>query len=591
MLNILLCAVLIAAAAVFCESEEVGPASGECAAGEWKCSEDAYVLYRCEDGAWTGVECMRGEGRLCENNACVDPWRYGSPLWRVPESDGHYTAESLSGKAAYYEDIAARLHVNPGLKYMTTVYLPCRQVECGPGETAPCLDCTEPEVPEETATWADVERFEHHDNDGLFSALYLTAEAFRYGATRDPQALEMIRLLLAGEVDRMSVTGVPGLFTRSYIPPGVNGVQCPDDPNQYIHDVVEGHNQYVLIGDDGCARIYDGAKKEWKTTDHCVPEKYAGWCWVDNVSKDEYAGHMLALGAVSKLVDDPQSQAIAEDLISKVAKHLIKNKMEVVDWDGRVTSYGRIHAATLDDYTGLNAGMALDFIKIAAEVTGDPKIARWYDDCLLQKHGKKRCLGNILESPKPYTRHLPHNGIFVGENGCMMNYDNNSMHVLSMHNLIWFEHDPDLREVYQKSLDEDMFRAGGEPRALAFQNNAFYDFVFAAQKRLGPGSDGPAFDTVSNGIAMLKRFPPRYHYEEIRTAPEDIVNYCEDRFGQPTAEFAHAPDQRCPDNVMLWTDPYRYDSCRKNRRIVLAPTDYLLPYWMGRYYGFISPDM
>ncbi|MFA6448662.1 MAG: hypothetical protein WCX65_04270 [bacterium] len=564
------------------------PLTAACASGEWKCTGDAYTLSQCENGEWKNTECMRDSGKLCENNACVDPWRYGSPEWPAPAQNKLDTPESLSNKAAYYEDISKRLHVSPKLKYMTTVYMPCKSVECAPGQTPPCKDCMETAIPEEIATWNDVERFGHHDNDGLFSALYLAAEAFRYGVTRDPQALEMIKLLLDGEVLRMRITGVPGLFTRSYSPPDFKASECPAEPKAYIHDLIEGNNQKVLIGDDGCARIYDGKKKEWQTTTHCVSKEFAGWCWTDNVSKDEYAGHMFALGAVAKLVDDPQAQAIAKDLIAQVAEHLIKNKMEVVDWDGRVTSYGRFHAATFGDYTGLNAAMGLDFIKIAAEVTKDHSIARWYDDCLLQKSGKRRCLNNILETPMPYTNHLVYNGIYVDADGCQMNYDNNAMHVLSMHNLIWFEHDPKLREIYQKSFDEDVFRKKGHPRALINQNNVFFDFVFASQKRLGPGSDGPALDAVSNGVAMLRQFPTRYHYENTQPPPEKSKPFCKSRHGEDLGEFARTPGERCPNNVSFWEDPYRLYSCSHNSRVIVAPTDFLLPYWMGRYYGFIS---
>lgn len=567
-------------------------ASGsECENGSLKCSADAYTLMRCENGAWKNTECMRDEGKLCSDNTCVDPWRYGSPKWPTPPPAKFDTSESLAEKAAYYEDISTRLHVHPKLKYMTTVYLPCKPVECAPGQNPPCEDCTESAIPEEKATWADVVRFTSHDNDGLFSALYLAAEAFRYSVTRDPKALDMIRLLLEGESIRMRITGVPGLFTRAYTPPGMKSAKCPDNPTAYVHDQIEGNNQKVLIGDDGCARIYDAKKQEWVTTTHCVSKEFAGWCWTDNVSKDEYAGHMFALGAVAKLVDDPQSQQITKDLVSQVAKHLIKNKMEVVDWDGRVTSYGRIHAATLGDYTGLNAAMALDFIKIAAEVTKDPEIVGWYDNCLLQKSGFKRCLKNILESPRPYTQYLKDNAIYLGDKGCLMNYDNVSMHMLSMHNLIWFEHDPALREAYQRSLDEDVFRPKNQPRALMYHNSVFFDFIFASQKRLGSGSDGPAYDVVSNGIAMLKQFPTRYHYEDISPSTEKNKPFCKSRFNEDLSEFAHTPAERCPDNVMFWGDPYNMYSCTHNRRVIVAPTDYLLPYWMGRYYGFITAEM
>jgi len=172
-----------------------------------------------------------------------------------------------------------------------------------------------------------------------------------------------------------------------------------------------------------------------------------------------------------------------------------------------------------------------------------------------------------------------------------MNFDNNSMHMLSLHNLIWFERDPALREIYQKSLDEDVFRTKGQKRALIFGNNAFYDFIFASQKKLGPDSDGPAYDVVKNGIEMLRQLPIPYRREYKIAPPEKSKNDCLSRSGENQSAVAFTTGERCPDFFNSWYNPYVIENCKKNYRIVLQPNDFLLPYWMGRYYGFISADM
>ena len=48
---------------------------------------------------------------------------------------------------------------------------------------------------------------------------------------------------------------------------------------------------------------------------------------------------------------------------------------------------------------------------------------------------------------------------------------------------------------------------------------------------------------------------------------------------------------RCLDLFTWWGDPYGFDNCKANTRFIYAPIDYLLAYWMGRYYGFIAEDM
>ena len=162
-------------------------------------------------------ECMLEHGQFCEKGKCVDPWRFGSPQWSRCQNDPHATPESLYDKMVYFEDIARRLHIHPELKWIAGVNLPAS-----------------PPVDEKTATWQDVEAWHSGENDGLFSGLYLAAEAFRWAATQDAGALGTIKLLLEGEKNRMDITGVDGIFTRQMIPPGIDGIACPADPAEYI---------------------------------------------------------------------------------------------------------------------------------------------------------------------------------------------------------------------------------------------------------------------------------------------------------------------------------------------------------------------
>jgi len=76
------------------------------------------------------------------------------------------THGTLAQKAAYYDGIAARLHVHPDLKWIMAVTLPCA-----------AGDCSRSSVPQESATWRDVERWNDGENDGLWSALYMASQA------------------------------------------------------------------------------------------------------------------------------------------------------------------------------------------------------------------------------------------------------------------------------------------------------------------------------------------------------------------------------------------------------------------------------
>ena len=578
----------LGALVVGCGDGEEGTGAASCS--QSTCSADGTRLTACIDGKVQEVDCLGERGQLCEAGACVDPWRYGSPEWPTCDEEDRGTTETLAEKAAYYDEIATRLHVHPELKWMMSVALPRKEIACTMGETPPCFDPVESAVPESSATFDDVEAWHSGENDGLWSALYLASQAFRYAATDSDEALSTIKLLLEGQVDRMGITGVEGIFTRQLIPPGVSGIACPADDASYTQDAEKDDNRWVQVRDDGCVWYIDRVSLEWTKSDHCGLDNYAGYCWLENVSKDEYSGHMFALGAVYKLVDDEQVQATVVDLLGQVGNHLVENKLTLVDWDGRVTEHGKFSPLAFDDFPGFNAAMAMDFVLMAAEATGSGSIREFYDDCLLLRSGQRDCFEGIFNVSEPFTAFLDQPGMYIGEGGCGANFNNLSMHMLSMHNLIWFEHDREIRDLVQTSFDVDVARAPGEPRQILKQHNAWFDFMWAAQKKLGPGSDGPALDAVNDGICMLKQFRPSQRATEV-SLPPDAVPFCKDRFDRDAAESPREIADRCSSTFVWWGDPYGLGTCSRNDTHVSMPAGYLLPYWMGRYYGFIPETL
>jgi len=578
--------------------ESVDP---QCSNGEWECSEDGYVLRRCEGETWTEIQCMLDQGRLCEDGECVEPWRYGSPQWDACPDEPLATPEGLAEKAAFYDDIAVRMHLHPAAKWMMSGRIARLEEECDPGKEPPCYKvvdcpeggnppCYEPAVPEAQATWKDMEEYWSGENDGLWSALYLASQAFRYAVTKDPDVLGVIETLMEGEVTRMAITGVPGVFTRQYVPPGVPGLECPDDQNKYIPDKEKNDNKWVRVGEGGCVQVVDGDTMEWVTTDHCGLDEFSGWCWLDNVSQDEYAGHMFALGAIVRMVDDPGVQETARDMIEKVGVHLMENDLAIVDWDGRETEHGKFWITSIADSPGFLAAESLGFIKMAVEVSGREDLRDFYDNCLLQKAGKNECLDRELEPFEPYTDFLEFMMLYNGpEGGCKSNFNNYSMVLTYINNLLWFERDPAVREVMQEVFDKEVMRYDS-PRALIIQGNAWFNFIWAAHKRLGPGSDGHDIKAVSDAICSLRQYPASKHIQAHNTY-DTYEHFCEGRLGGSMTEFPIPVAERCISKFLWWGGPYGRQKCGEIPFDVHFPGDYLLTYWMGRYFGFIDDDI
>ncbi len=300
---------------------------------------------------------------------------------------------------------------------------------------------------------------------------------------------------------------------------------------------------------------------------------------------------MFALGIVLQLVQDEAVQSIAKTLLAEVGDHLVRTNLRVTDWDGRVTEHGRMHPLALDNFPGFNAAMSLGYLQLSMAATGDASLAQLYDDCVLMKGGAKDCFEVGFIEILPFTRYLDEPGLYIGDEGCRSNFNNISMHLLSMHTLLTHTSDPDRRAFYQRSLDVDVMRVDAEPRTATVQNNALFNFIWAANKALGPGADGPAFDAVENAVCMLRQFPASQNVVEVIPQQRFTEPYCKNRFDRDTGEHAREVADRCVTNIMWWKDPYDLGACGAVPGRVEVPSDYLLAYWMGRYYGFISPEL
>lgn len=553
-----------------------------CTEGATRCRDDGVTLATCTAGAWHETSCLATEGRLCDPavNACVLRWRYGSPVFGACEGETRGTPETLAEKAAHYDAIATRLHLHPDLKWVMNVTL-------------------KPEATEATATWADVQQWHSGENDGLWSGLYFTSQAFRYAVTREPAVLATLKLLLAGEVDRMRITGVPGIFTRQLIPPGVPGLACPADDAAYVADVEKDDNRWVKIGDEGCVwYIPSDPGATWTKSDHCGLDAYKGWCFLDNVSQDEYAGHMMALAALYRLVDDPEVQATVKQMIEDVAVHMMEHDLTLVDWDGRVTEHGKFYLTSFADTPGFLAAEVIAFLRMGIEVSGRQDLVDFLEGCVLQQSQMGKCLSWPTEQGKSYADSLGLQLHYMGVGpGCKANYNNFAMVMTYFFDLFWFERDPAVLEKAWDAFDTQLVRYDS-PRALIGQQNAWFNVIWAAMKKLGPGSDGPAYDAIDAAVCSLKQFPASKH-QQAHDSAALYPHFCDGRFDKvdddvhddSKTEFPVPVADRCVRTFLWWADPFDRDTCGDDPRSLDQPGDYLLAYWMGRYFGFLPADL
>ena len=570
------------------DTADIQPDTAQCSPGvDWECLNSDSVLRTCEDGMWVTVNCHEDGGKFCEEGKCVAPWEYGNPQWGECLDEEGVTAESLAEKAASYDNLVPRLHLHPKLKFVAQVTLPGEDTECPDGEVGPCSTL---DVPLDEATYEDVVSWSSGENDGLWSSHYLASQAFRYAVTGSQEALENIRVLMDGEVIRMEITGVPGNFTRQYAPPDMDGLSCPIDLTHYIPDVEKDDNRWVKIGESGCAEVVNGDTMEWVTTEHCGLDKYVGWCFLDNVSQDEYAGHMFALPLVAKLVDDPEIQGMASSLLEQVGVHLMEHELTVVDWDGRNTEHGWLFPTSMSNTPGFLAVLSMSYIYSAAVESKNEELLTYYNDCLMQRSGELDCFDwPTMNGQLPFQDYLEFLSEYIGSEGCKSNWNNFSMIFSAWYILLQYEFDPAARALLQSKLDTELMRAN-QSKALIAQKNPWFNFMWATTKKLGPNSDGPALQAVEEAICTLKQFPAT-KTPRARNNNEDYEHYCDDRLDHSLTEDPVAMNDRCLSTFQWWANPYRRNECGRNDRVFIVPGDYLLAYWMGRYYGFIKEGM
>jgi hypothetical protein len=240
-----------------------------------------------------------------------------------------------------------------------------------------------------------------NDNDGLWSAIYLAAESFRYASTGEQEAYDnAVRTFLA--MERLeTTTPISGFPARSF-------AKIDED-----------------IGTHG----------EW----HPTPD--GQWKWKGDTSSDEIVGHMFAFPLFYDLVATGEMKERCRNLVFRIMTHIVDNEFRLVDLDGKPTRWGVWNPDSLNNRTdwwyerGINSLQILSFLKAASHMTGNNKFEKAYRH-LINDHGYAK---NMVQQ-KMY-------GPFE------INHSDDELAFLPYYILLRYAEDPELLTLYQKSLD------------------------------------------------------------------------------------------------------------------------------------------
>lgn len=241
------------------------------------------------------------------------------------------------------------------------------------------------------------------DNDGLWTAMYVAAECFRYKVTGEADARENARRGMQAILRLEAITGIPGFPARSFI----------------------------KVGEDQQPR--DG---EW----HDTPDK--AWRWKGDTSSDEIVGHYFVYPVYHDLVADEAEKPGLRAAIDRITNHILDNNYQLIDVDGQRTRWGWWGPEAIwqdPDETGLRALHILAHLRVALHLSSNARYrARYqaaYDD-LINTH-KYHWLTRNQKIMVP--GHI--------------NHSDDELAFLSYYPLLSYETDPGLLDVYKQSLE------------------------------------------------------------------------------------------------------------------------------------------
>jgi hypothetical protein len=384
------------------------------------------------------------------------------------------------------------------------------------------------------------------DNDGGFTGSYLAMESFRYAVTRDPQARENAAKAFRAMKFLQEVTRTSGFFARTVVPSDwtkVNDANRTFTPQERADAWVENPRAKPL-------------ENRWRVSAD------GKWLWKGDTSSDETTMHLFGYLHYYNLVADEAEKAVVRDHVRRIVDYIIEGGYTFHDIDGRPTLWGVWAPEKLNgdpDWRAerwLNGLEILGYLRVAEFMTGDAKYRRAALDLVDRCHYDLYASHPLATEPSERTH-------FDEElAGAALS-------------LALLERQPALRHVYEQGLAFWWDHVRAEKRPL-------FNFLWASLKRSQTGEE----------------FELQECAEQLRDEPLDIVQWTIDSRKREDVRLVYEPmlDDTQVDRVLppgeratVRSDSNIYSAVRgEDGMSESSGVFWLLPYWMGRYYGFIA---
>jgi len=301
------------------------------------------------------------------------------------------------------------------------------------------------------------------------------------------------------------------------------------------------------------------------------------WYWKCDTSSDELDGHYFLYALYYDLVaETPEQREQVRAVVRRITDHLIDHGFELVDHDGRPTRWARyspqvLNGDILENGRGLNSLSMLSYLKVAEHLTGDRKYREAYNE-LVDEHFYAT---NVLH---PKQCDGPGTG----------NQSDDEMAFMCYYNLLTYETDPELRAKYLRSLRWYW-------RVVERECNPMFTFIYVHSDRSvleAPERTERLQAYLAEAVDSLQRLPldramwpyQHSHRIDIQRIPAGLAR-AGSRRGCLRSGKVIPVDERSFEH---WNhDPWRLDGGGDGRTLGDGAV-FLLPYWMGRFHGFIE---
>lgn len=389
-------------------------------------------------------------------------------------------------------------------------------------------------------------RLLNSDNDGLFTGLYCASQCFRYKVTGDEQAKINAKRAVEAMIKLTKVTGKKGFTARA---------------TRYSHEENFG----------------TGNREEWH-----ICEDNPDCEWLGETSSDEMTGHYFAYGIYFDLVADEEEKKMIADVVRTITEHILENNFHLCDVDGVPTTWANWEPDLLNNddrwyyEKGTNSLEILSFLKTTYHVTGEEKYNDVYKMLISKHHYAMNCMQ------------------YKCEDGHVAHIDD-QLDFTNIYPLLVYTDNEAEKEIYKMGLTHHW-------QYERTERSPYFNIVYGALTDNSCDIENAA-KSLSEMNLDLVRWPVFNSYRK------DIVWDTEQEAMGIPAQLKYPVEFGSRVLVHYDGNPFVCDAGAEefvsintkdvNRTLTLPATGadgmeamqpyvFLLPYWMGRYYGLLG---